>query len=84
MCAAPNALHLLRMFELKCTIPVEKDLYVRVRDYDLIGTDDTVGETKIDLENRLMTKFRATCGLPRSYYVNGKCAHQCVYHGPCP
>lgn len=59
------------MFELKCCIPVEKDLQVIVKDYDLIGADDIIGQTYIDLENRLMTKYRATCGIPQTYCTSG-------------
>ncbi|KAF5404171.1 hypothetical protein PHET_02557 [Paragonimus heterotremus] len=60
-----------RMFELKCRLPVEKDLRIQVKDYDVVGSDDVIGETSIDLENRRLTKFRATCGIPQSYYVSG-------------
>ncbi len=56
-----------RMFELKATLPMDKDLVLRVKDYDLIGTDDVIGETVIDLENRFLSKFRAMCGLPQTY-----------------
>ena len=55
------------MFELKVVLPLQKDLCVRVRDYDLLMSDETIGETYIDLENRFMTKHRATCGLPLAY-----------------
>lgn len=56
-----------RMFEVKVSLPIEKDLFIRVKDYDVVGADDTVGETIIDLENRYLTKYRATVGLPQSY-----------------
>lgn len=55
------------MFEVKAILPIDKDLYVRVKDYDLVGSDDTVGETIIDLENRFLTQSRATVGLPTTY-----------------
>ena len=56
------------MFELKVILPLQKDLCVRVKDYDLICSDEIIGETWIDLDNRFMTKHRATCGLPKVYY----------------
>ncbi|KAK2145131.1 hypothetical protein LSH36_700g01069 [Paralvinella palmiformis] len=69
----PNTLNPVfgRMFEIKATIPIVKDLYIRIKDYDLFGTDDVIGETVIDLENRFLTKFRAICGLPKTYCVSG-------------
>ncbi|CAL8096634.1 unnamed protein product [Calicophoron daubneyi] len=60
-----------RCFEFKCMIPNDKDLTVRVKDYDVVGADDIIGETTIDLENRCLTKFRATCGIPQTYCVSG-------------
>jgi hypothetical protein len=56
-----------RMFEFKATLPLQKDLCIRVKDYDLISSDEVIGETWIDIENRLLTKHRATCGLPVAY-----------------
>lgn len=55
------------MFEIKTTLPIDKDLYIRVKDYDLLGSDDVIGETIIDLENRLLSSHRATIGLPLTY-----------------
>lgn len=65
----PNTLEPIfgKMFELKAIIPIEKDLTIQVKDYDLLGTDDVIGETVIDLENRYLSKYRATVGLPKSY-----------------
>ena len=55
------------MFEFEASIPLQKDLCVRVMDYDRLSSDDIIGETWIDLENRLLSKYRATCALPGSY-----------------
>jgi hypothetical protein len=55
------------MFELKTIIPLAKDLIIRIKDWDLITTDDIIGETTIDLENRLLSKYRPICGLPLQY-----------------
>ena len=60
-------LRLFRMFELTAHIPISKDLCITVMDYDLIGKDEKIGETVVDLENRFLTKFGAICGLPQTY-----------------
>lgn len=60
-----------RMFELKGTIPIQKDLEIRVKDYDFMSSDDVIGETFIDLENRFLSRYRATCGLPQTYCISG-------------
>ncbi|CAG0913749.1 unnamed protein product [Notodromas monacha] len=59
------------MFELTAEIPTKKDLVIQVWDHDAIGSDDLIGETTIDLENRCLTKYRATCGLPKLYHISG-------------
>ena len=46
---------------------MESMLTVSVSDWDLVGTDDLIGETKIDLENRFYSKHRATCGIAQTY-----------------
>lgn len=42
-------------------------LTVQVLDWDLVGSDDLIGETRIDLENRFYSRHRATCGIPEKY-----------------
>lgn len=60
-----------RMFEISCNIPTEKDLKIALYDFDLLSRDEKVGETIIDLENRLLSRFGACAGLPQSYYISG-------------
>nr|CDS32028.1 myoferlin [Hymenolepis microstoma] len=60
-----------RMFQLKAHIPLENYLTIKVMDFDLLTRDDLIGETVIDLENRLLTRFRGTCGIPQSYNLTG-------------
>lgn len=62
-------LPVLRSFDIEATFPMESMLTVSVYDWDLVGTDDLIGETKIDLENRFYSKFRVTCGISSSYSV---------------
>ena len=55
------------MFELPAVLPLDHKLNVRVMDYDLTSANDLIGETVIDLENRLMSRHRALCGLPATF-----------------
>ncbi|XP_031461526.1 fer-1-like protein 4 [Phasianus colchicus] len=57
--------------ELTVSFPMESELTVAVFDHDLVGSDDLIGETKIDLENRFYSKHRANCGVAWQYDTNG-------------
>ncbi|XP_035000642.1 otoferlin isoform X2 [Hippoglossus stenolepis] len=60
-----------KSFEIEATFPMESMLTVSVYDWDLVGTDDLIGETKIDLENRFYSKYRATCGISSNFSLHG-------------
>ena len=42
-------------------------LTIGIYDYDLVGSDDLIGETKIDIENRFYSRHRPICGLSEAY-----------------
>ncbi|XP_072153878.1 otoferlin [Bemisia tabaci] len=56
-----------KCFEIEATFPQDSMLTIQVLDWDLVGSDDLIGETRIDLENRFYSRHRATCGLSRKY-----------------
>ncbi|KAJ8355679.1 hypothetical protein SKAU_G00184730 [Synaphobranchus kaupii] len=60
-----------KSFDIEATFPMESMLTVSVYDWDLVGTDDLIGETKVDLENRYYSKHRATCGISSHYAAYG-------------
>ncbi|KAM4804039.1 otoferlin isoform X5 [Urocitellus parryii] len=60
-----------KSFDIEASFPMESMLTVAVYDWDLVGTDDLIGETKIDLENRFYSKHRATCGIAHAYSTHG-------------
>ncbi|XP_064487216.1 otoferlin-like [Ornithodoros turicata] len=60
-----------KCFEFEATFPQDSLLNVQIYDWDLLGSDDLIGETKIDLENRFYSRHRATCGIPQRYETYG-------------
>ncbi|CAM4651752.1 unnamed protein product [Leuciscus chuanchicus] len=66
-----NCLQTPRFFDIEATFPMDSTLTVSIYDWDLVGTDDLIGETKIDLENRYYSKHRATCGISSKYAIHG-------------
>ncbi|XP_047708318.1 fer-1-like protein 4 isoform X4 [Prionailurus viverrinus] len=59
------------VLELSISLPAEPELTVAVFDHDLVGSDDLIGETHIDLENRFYSHHRANCGLASQYDTDG-------------
>lgn len=56
-----------RVFDFEAIIPMENMLTVGIYDYDMVGSDDLIGQTKIDIENRFYSRHRPTCGLSSTY-----------------
>ncbi len=56
-----------RLFEVDARFPMDSILRIQIIDYDKYSSDDLIGETMIDLENRLFSKHRPTCGIPNRY-----------------
>ncbi|XP_068450759.1 fer-1-like protein 4 isoform X2 [Clinocottus analis] len=59
------------VFEFTVSFPLETELEVVVMDHDMIGADDVIGETRVDLENRFYSRHRATCALALYYDTEG-------------
>ena len=60
---------LCRMFEFVAQLPRDSLLNITVYDHDMIGSDDIVGSTIIDLEDRFLTWKHASCGVAKQYIV---------------
>ena len=56
------------MYEIPATFPFDHTLTIEVKDFDRGSTDDLIGKTSIDLENRYLTQHRARCGIPKTYF----------------
>ncbi|RWS04688.1 otoferlin-like isoform X2, partial [Dinothrombium tinctorium] len=60
-----------RCFEFEATFPQDCFLAVQIKDFDLIGQNELIGETKIDLEARYYSYQRFICGLQKTYETSG-------------
>jgi len=69
----PNTLNPLfgQMIEVSGVLPQHKDLVIGVWDKDRTSSDDLIGQTSIDVENRLHTRHRASVPLSSHYHENG-------------
>ena len=47
-----------RCFEIEASFPQDSVLTLQLLDWDLLGSDDLIGETKIDFENRFYSRHR--------------------------
>ncbi|XP_054473008.1 fer-1-like protein 4 [Anoplopoma fimbria] len=59
------------VFEFTLSFPLETELVITVMDHDIIGADDMIGETRVDLENRFYSRHKASCGLALYYDTDG-------------
>ncbi|XP_048878815.1 fer-1-like protein 4 [Brienomyrus brachyistius] len=59
------------VFELTVSFPLETELILMVFDHNLVGSDEMIGETRVDLENRFYSWHRAGCGLALYYDRDG-------------
>lgn len=60
-----------KRFQLSAVIPKNTLLKVSVYDNDSLSGSDLIGTTIIDLEDRIRSKYLATCGLLKEYNSGG-------------
>ena len=61
-----------RCFEFEVKFPSESQLKISIRNWEnILGWNDLIGQTVIDLEDRFFSNAYATCGLPKKYEVSG-------------
>ena len=52
----------------RIAIKILFSVLIKVMDHDILGSDDMIGQTAIDLESRFYSPHRAVCGLAQTYY----------------
>lgn len=55
------------MYEFHATLPEDYLLRISLYDYDAISSDELIGTTSVDLEDRVYTKHRASIGMAVEY-----------------
>lgn len=60
-----------KRFQLSTVIPRSTLLKVSVYDRDTLSGNDLIGSTSIDLEDRVRSKYFASCGLPFEFNSSG-------------
>lgn len=58
---------------------MDHTIKIAVWDWDMTSSDDLIGETSIDLENRIFTNHRATCGLSAEYHEQASQEKKTLY-----
>ncbi|CAF3792253.1 unnamed protein product, partial [Rotaria sp. Silwood1] len=56
-----------KSYEFDVQLPFQSLIRIQIWDWDMTSSNDMIGETKIDIENRWFSCHRATCGLPKRY-----------------
>lgn len=56
-----------RMYEFHATLPEDYLLRMSLYNYDTISSDELIGTTTIDLEDRVYSKHRGTIGIGAEY-----------------
>ena len=57
--------------EFKALIPFDYQVRVAIYDWDMLGGDDLIGETFVDIENLFYSKHRPKCGIQKDYIPHG-------------
>ncbi|RMZ93702.1 fer-1 6 isoform X2, partial [Brachionus plicatilis] len=58
-------------FELEANLPDQSQLTISIKNWNFLEGTELIGETTIDLEDRLYSKCYATCGLPKKFDLSG-------------
>jgi hypothetical protein len=60
-----------RSFDVEVTVPQDAEITLALYDHDNLNRDDLVGQTVIDVEERLMARSLSLNGVPQTYRTEG-------------
>lgn len=60
-----------RSFDVELTVPQDAEITLALYDHDNLNRDDLVGQTVIDVEERLMARSMPLNGVPQTYRTEG-------------